>query len=57
MECPECWEYKLLRSSHIDIQKVLNQWKHQFVIDIISMSQSPGGSEPHISVLMRRKKL
>ena len=31
-------EYKIISGTTIDCQKILNQWKHDYVLDIISMS-------------------
>ena len=31
------WEYKVLINSATDIQKTLNQWRHQFDLEILQM--------------------
>ena len=43
-------EYKLLNSEEHDIQKLLNQWKHQYVLEITPL----GIRGAQIIVLVKR---
>ena len=35
------YEYKIIEGSSKDIQKTLNQWKHQYELEIISVNSYP----------------
>ena len=45
-------EYKIISGDEEYCQKVLNQWKHQYDIEVISMSAYPG----KVIILINRKE-
>ena len=45
-------EFRILSGAPSDIQMKLNQWRHQFFIEILSMTSS----ETNLVVLFRRVK-
>lgn len=46
-------EYKILRGIDSDVQKILNQWKHEFVLVIISCN--PWKEKTHMLVSRKKK--
>ena len=54
------WEYICETERGIDIQKHLNQWKHTYQIEIISMSLNSSDiatHNPYVTILLKRRKL
>ena len=47
------WEYKFIHEESITVQKLLNQWKHEFELCIIHCEFSDG----YIKVLLTRRRI
>ena len=47
-------EYKFVTATTSEIQKWLNQWKHEFDLNIISVNPHTGSNQ--VSVLLTRTK-
>lgn len=46
-------EYKILEGAASDVQKTLNQWKHQYMVTTLHMCQS---TDSGLYVLLLREK-
>jgi len=50
-------EYKIITGTASDCQKWLNQWKHEYILNIISMNTvHVAGNNPLVTILLTRTK-
>lgn len=50
------WELKVLTGAHVDVQKTINQWKHQFKLKIESCHPCPHKEGESVIYLIRMPK-
>ena len=48
-------DYKVITGDHARVQKVLNQWKHEFLLEVISMCVDNGVL--YVLVVRRRRNI
>ena len=48
------WEFKVLRGADSDVQKTLNQWKHEYTLRIHSFENA--GEDKVVVLLVRIRK-
>ena len=49
-------EYKLVIGSPIECQKWLNQWKHEFELEILGFQHYKEGTQDKVAILLLRTK-
>lgn len=47
-------EYKILEGAASDVQKILNQWRHQYSINVLGISTIKAEYTCHVTVLLTR---
>ena len=56
-ELMENFEYKIIEGSAIDCQKKLNQWKHEYIVKVISMCTTVDDIDrTQITILLTRER-
>jgi hypothetical protein len=49
-------EYKIIEGIIIDCQKLLNQWRHEFSLEILSMNSMDVQGETWVVILLTRER-
>ena len=49
-------EYKVIRGNDEYVQKVLNQWKHEFELNIISVLHDSSYDRKDLIIVLKRNK-
>lgn len=48
------WEFKVLSEKHSEVQKILNQWRHEFLLHIIEVNFRQDAM--YMDVLLTRRR-
>ena len=50
------WEFKIIQGSYMEVQKWLNQWKHEFELQFHEVTFWTSIQQEGVTVLLSRKK-